>query len=281
MTICMTYRETTTYTRDSFSGLDYAVNRWHLPGMGRFGSADPYQASAGPGDPGSWNRYAYTRGDAVNRRDTLGLADDTAEFESGDGDGGICGSGWMTDASLSGPCGLGSSGIVAAIQNTAESTTPTELCPLVYLVGTYKTSGPNVDDMFAPDLAILIDGAISVLNHMGIVPVITDGFRTRADQQARWDKYQKAKDAGLPRCSATLRTGCWYPAARPGTGIHEIGDGIDFGHLANGSNWQRIADVLNSITGLNWGNSFNDDIHWETAHAPSPAQIANCEREHP
>ena len=33
---------------------------------------DPYAASGGPSDPGSWNRYAYTRGDPVNRTHRLG-----------------------------------------------------------------------------------------------------------------------------------------------------------------------------------------------------------------
>jgi RHS repeat-associated protein len=65
-----------TYTRDSATGLDYAVNRYEQPGYGRFLSPDPYKASAGAGDPGSWNRYAYTRGDPVNRTDQSGRADD-------------------------------------------------------------------------------------------------------------------------------------------------------------------------------------------------------------
>jgi len=43
--------------------------------MGRFITPDPYQASGGPSDPESWNRYAYTRGDPVNRSDISGLAD--------------------------------------------------------------------------------------------------------------------------------------------------------------------------------------------------------------
>jgi hypothetical protein len=38
---------------------------------------DPYTASGGPGDPQSWNRYAYTRGDPVNRIDARGLDDCT------------------------------------------------------------------------------------------------------------------------------------------------------------------------------------------------------------
>ncbi len=64
-----------TYFRDSETGLDYADQRYHQPGMGRFMSPDRYQASAGPGDPGSWNRYAYTRGDPVNRMDPGGTCD--------------------------------------------------------------------------------------------------------------------------------------------------------------------------------------------------------------
>jgi putative RNase toxin 44 of polymorphic toxin system len=38
-------------------------------------TADPYRNSAGPADPGSWNRYAYTRGDPVNRIDPSGRGD--------------------------------------------------------------------------------------------------------------------------------------------------------------------------------------------------------------
>ncbi len=36
---------------------------------------DPYVASGGVGDPGSWNRYAYTRGDPTDRFDPQGLQD--------------------------------------------------------------------------------------------------------------------------------------------------------------------------------------------------------------
>jgi len=58
-----------TYTRDSVSGLDYAMNRYYGNNLGRFMTPDPYRNSAGPGDPGSWNRYAYTSGDPVNFND--------------------------------------------------------------------------------------------------------------------------------------------------------------------------------------------------------------------
>ncbi len=104
-----------TYTRESSSGLaglDYANQRYYSSVYGRFTSADRYQASEGPADPGSWNRYSYTRGDPVNRLDPRGLWDcgaDGTQFciDSGDagGAGGDCGPGWITDASLWGPCG--------------------------------------------------------------------------------------------------------------------------------------------------------------------------------
>jgi RHS repeat-associated protein len=64
-----------TYTRDEKSGLDYANQRWYASGVGRFTSPDPYQASAGPSDPGSWNRFTYVRGEPIGRYDPLGLAD--------------------------------------------------------------------------------------------------------------------------------------------------------------------------------------------------------------
>jgi len=62
-----------TYTRDSGAGLDYAMNRYYMSTWGRFTTADPYRASGGPTDPGSWNRYSYVQGDPVNYADHRGL----------------------------------------------------------------------------------------------------------------------------------------------------------------------------------------------------------------
>jgi RHS repeat-associated protein len=75
----------TGYFRDAETTLDYAKNRYHQPGMGRFMTVDPYLNSAGPQDPGSWNRYAYTRGDPVNRYDRTGKDDGDCFDETGCG----------------------------------------------------------------------------------------------------------------------------------------------------------------------------------------------------
>jgi RHS repeat-associated protein len=53
----------------------YANNRYYSNAYGRFMTPDPYKASGGPSDPGSWNRYTYTRGDPVNRYDPDGQHD--------------------------------------------------------------------------------------------------------------------------------------------------------------------------------------------------------------
>jgi RHS repeat-associated protein len=64
-----------TYWQDSFSGLDYASNRYYSNIGGRFMTPDPYTNSGRLSDPQSWNRYAYTRGDPVNRYDPSGMDD--------------------------------------------------------------------------------------------------------------------------------------------------------------------------------------------------------------
>ena len=62
-----------TYTRDSISGLDYAVNRYYFSQWGRFLSPDPSTGSIVLTSPQSWNRYAYMLGDPSNGNDPSGL----------------------------------------------------------------------------------------------------------------------------------------------------------------------------------------------------------------
>jgi RHS repeat-associated protein len=67
----------TGYFRDAETGLDYADQRFHNPGTGRFLTPDPYRAlstgAANPSNPGSWNKYAYVLGDPINFIDRRGL----------------------------------------------------------------------------------------------------------------------------------------------------------------------------------------------------------------
>ena len=65
----------TSYFRDSETGNDYAVNRYMSPGFGMFITPDP-ASHPKIADPGSWNMYAYTRGDPINRVDRAGTDDD-------------------------------------------------------------------------------------------------------------------------------------------------------------------------------------------------------------
>jgi hypothetical protein len=53
--------------------------RYYATGAGRFMTADPYRASAGASDPGSWNRYTYVGGDPTNLRDPRGLESESTE----------------------------------------------------------------------------------------------------------------------------------------------------------------------------------------------------------
>jgi len=63
----------TGYFRDAETGLDYADQRYHQPGMGRFMTPDPDAGSAHPEIPSSWSRYSYVGGDPINFSDPSGL----------------------------------------------------------------------------------------------------------------------------------------------------------------------------------------------------------------
>jgi RHS repeat-associated protein len=63
------------YERDHGSGLDYAVQRYYASASGRFMTPDPYEKSAHPGTPSTWNRYSFVSNDPINRIDPNGLND--------------------------------------------------------------------------------------------------------------------------------------------------------------------------------------------------------------
>jgi RHS repeat-associated protein len=76
-----------TYTRDSYTGLDYADQRFYASTYGRFLTPDPARKSARLRNPQSWNRYSYALGDPVNRFDPRGTCDQTTYSGSIDADG--------------------------------------------------------------------------------------------------------------------------------------------------------------------------------------------------
>jgi RHS repeat-associated protein len=73
-----------TYWQDSWTGLDYANNRYYSNAYGRFMTPDPSWRSVDLKNPQTWNRYAYVIGDPANSNDPSGLD----SFD--DGDDGVC-----------------------------------------------------------------------------------------------------------------------------------------------------------------------------------------------
>jgi len=57
------------YNRDSFTGLDYADQRYYASTYGRFASPDPSTSSIDTKTPVSWGRYSYVLGDPVDSND--------------------------------------------------------------------------------------------------------------------------------------------------------------------------------------------------------------------
>ena len=65
----------TGYMRDAETGLDYADQRFHSPGTGRFLTSDLWPSGAPNAVtlPDNWNRYGYVGGDPIDRTDPTGL----------------------------------------------------------------------------------------------------------------------------------------------------------------------------------------------------------------
>jgi RHS repeat-associated protein len=77
------------YTRDSFTGLDYANERYYNNLIGRFMQTDRMDQSANAAVPQSWNRYGYAADDPANHNDPSGLdLMDAMSAEDGGGGGG-------------------------------------------------------------------------------------------------------------------------------------------------------------------------------------------------
>jgi RHS repeat-associated protein len=177
-----------TYWRDSATNLDYADQRYYSYQFGRFMSPDPYRATAtspsDPRNPQSWNRYAYTRGDPVNRKDPAGLCD-----QSGDDDFSVtvCGgddgensdpfNGWgsldqrrpLTPGRGPGPADFGSA--QASLSSAAE---------LIYALAEYGTFSSNCQ---------------RDLNAVGVTPGQVEAAAISVDIENGWGNQQNFASA--------------------------------------------------------------------------------------
>ncbi len=139
---------------------------------------------------------------------------------------------------------------------------PRELCELVPLTGNYKTAVDAIP-LAEPVVAEKIRRALDTLNAKGIVPTLTDGFRTPEMQTAR----RSAASSGRSK----------YPAAG-GVSSHQVGMGHDFGLNSNAPNNAAIRKAMTE-QGLSNGAEFNDPVHYyvpEFRDHRSPEWVASC-----
>jgi RHS repeat-associated protein len=97
--------------------IDYARHRSYAPTLGTFTSPDPYEASGGLQNSGSWNRFAYVGGDPIGFNDSSGLE--------------ACKTPKLTDFS----CGTnpGTPSQFQASQRTPGSGRPSTMCTLLFV----------------------------------------------------------------------------------------------------------------------------------------------------
>jgi RHS repeat-associated protein len=72
----------TGYERDDETKLDFAQARYYANSQGRFTSTDPLQASARPGAPQTWNRYAYVGNNPLSHTDPTGMSENGVDDPS-------------------------------------------------------------------------------------------------------------------------------------------------------------------------------------------------------
>lgn len=82
--------------RDQESCLDYFVNRYVSPAMGRFTSPDRPFADQHTGDPQSWNLYSYVRNNPLSYTDPTGMCSAGKDGRLHDDKPGDCGGGSIT-----------------------------------------------------------------------------------------------------------------------------------------------------------------------------------------
>ena len=270
--------------------------RYYNSRMGSFCSADPVEGD--PNDPQTWNRYAYVRNNPINITDPSGKffgliaallevimnwLSQTAPALATLGPGavppliqtitvfGTVPTFATTEAVLGGGI-VGGAVAASATQATASGQSPTQKQPSPngkrdcnLITPAKATSLPihykvvsDAMGYFQPSMARQLASGIWQLNSEGIIPTITDGFRTTAMQLAR-------KSVQISR--------------------HQQGLAADFGTNSNTffSNLNVNSDINTAMTkqGLTWGGKFQDPdpVHYQQppAGSHSPGQLdPNC-----
>ena len=93
------------------------------------------------------------------------------------------------------------------------------------------------------------DTFVSYLQAAGVPVYVTSARRSAAKQAVLYAAYIEGRSD--------------YPAAAPGTSLHELGRAFDLGGLPKGHPlWPVLGQIWESLGGR-WGGRFGDEIHFE------------------
>lgn len=233
------------------AGFDYADQRFYASTYGRFNTVDPAgRRSAKLRDPGSLNRYAYTRGDPVNRRDKSGLDDDggddgCVELDDGTYDCGtvITDDTWSWGDPLGGLFDDPAADVVAC---TGEM----DSCPQSDQVaaGGGFAGTPNFAKV-QQELLGVVKNAVSALNNPKCAKIFGVGVVDGTviwPQQVLWDLFQgwNSPQGGN---FGSITPGVLYTTVPGGTVSART---YDLGNAGSGGYYGQVQIVLNAMTGV-------------------------------
>jgi RHS repeat-associated protein len=270
--------------RDAETGLDFFHARYFSAALGRFNSPDPGNAGASLFNPQSWNAYSYVRNNPLTLMDPTGMCDskDPSCFSI---DTSAC-KWWQIWCWAGGSSGGDNDVAIEPIIRlslcchyvTGEPSGPVEQqkpardfrssaaiapkkvpCTLQAPTGNY-TVGRNAVARFQPQMLTALNAAFKSLNDQGIVPMITSGHRTAADQ-------------------LRMRNGASGPNPAAIVSWHQVGMAVDLN--TRGGNFRAIINAMTSQE-LTWGGSFRrpDPPHFQLPPAgttPPPEMVQSCE----
>jgi len=246
---------------DAESQSDYLGARYYQGQMGRFTTPDdPVYMDLF--NPQSLNRYAYAYNNPLRWVDPTGHDGECPPEAKSD----ICvdvvgknppdiGLRLFLITSLTNP--FGNYGPLSSSRITMPNWAGP--CQLQQPSGNYTLETKNVIPLFQPDMKNALDAAFRDLNKAGIIPMITSGFRTAADQNR-------------------MRAGASGPNPAAIISPHQVGRAVDIN-----SQTPSFSTIRNALTGqgLTWGGTFKtkDPVHFQLAPAvPGPAELSACGR---